>query len=86
MDTKDTSENTALSVAPAKPAPAPKPAGEPEPEEPVPSVPLSGLGDDSQKDVLDWCPNSFDEIMQVLVLKNRPKAASRASSGCGLNQ
>ena len=47
MDTKDTAETTAPSVAPAKPAPAPKPAGEPEPEEPVPSVPLSGLGDDS---------------------------------------
>ena len=38
---------TAPSVAPAKPAPAPKPAGEPEPEEPVPSVPLSGLENDS---------------------------------------
>ena len=47
MDTKDTAETTAPSVAPAKPAPAPKPAGEPEPEEPVPSGPLSGLGDDS---------------------------------------
>ena len=47
MDTKDTAETTAPSVAPAKPAPAPKPAGEPEPEEPVPSVPLSGLRDDS---------------------------------------
>ena len=47
MDTKDTAKTTAPSVAPAKPAPAPKPAAEPEPEEPVPSVPLSGLGDDS---------------------------------------
>ena len=47
MDTKDTAEMTAPSVAPAKPAPAPKPAGEPEAEEHVPSVPLSGLGDDS---------------------------------------
>ena len=47
MDTKDTAETTAPSVAPSKPAPAPKPAGEPEPEEPVPSVPLGGLGDDS---------------------------------------
>ena len=47
MDTKDTAETTAPSVAPAKPARAPKPAGEPEPEEPVPSVPLSGQGDDS---------------------------------------
>ena len=37
---------TAPSVVPAKPAPAPKPAGELEPEESVPSVPLSGLGDD----------------------------------------
>ena len=34
-------------MAPAKPALAPKPAGEPEPEQPVPSVPLSGLEDDS---------------------------------------
>ena len=47
MDTKDTAETTAPSVAPAKPAPAPKPAGEPEPEEPVPSVPLGGFRDDS---------------------------------------
>ena len=47
MDTKDTAETTAPSVAPAKPAPAPKPAGELEPEGPVPSVPLSGMGDDS---------------------------------------
>ena len=47
MDTKDTTETTAPSVAPAEPAPAPKPAGEPEPEEPVPWVPLSGLRDDS---------------------------------------
>ena len=46
MDTKDTSETTALSVAPARPAPAPKPAGEPEAEEPVPSVPLSQLRND----------------------------------------
>ena len=47
MDTKDTAETKVPSVAPAKPAPAPKAAGEPEPEEPVPSVPLSGLRDDS---------------------------------------
>ena len=50
MDTKDTAEKTApsvvRSVAPAKPAPKPRP-GESETEEPVPSVPLSGLGDDS---------------------------------------
>ena len=38
---------TAPSVAPAKPTPAPKCAGEPELEVPVPSVPLSGLRDDS---------------------------------------
>ena len=49
MDTQDTAETTAPSLAPAKPAPAPKPAGEPGPEEPVPSVPLSGLGDDSME-------------------------------------
>ena len=47
MDTKDTAETTAPSVAPGKPSPVPKPAGKPEPEEPVPSVPLSRLGDDS---------------------------------------
>ena len=47
MDTKDTAGETAPSVATAKPAPAPNLAGDPEPEEPVPSVPLSGLGDDS---------------------------------------
>ena len=47
MDTKDTAEKTAPSVAQAMPAPAPKSAGGHEPEEPVPSVPLSGLGDDS---------------------------------------
>ena len=47
MDTKDTAEKTAPSVAPAKPAPTPEPAGELEPAEPVPSVPLSGLRDDS---------------------------------------
>ena len=47
MDPKDTAEKTAPSVAPAKPAPAPKPAGDNEPEEPIPSVPLSGLWNDS---------------------------------------
>ena len=47
MDTKDTAETTAPSVPPAKPAPAPNPAGEPEPEVAVPSVPLSGLREDS---------------------------------------
>ena len=47
MDTKDTVETTAPSVAPAKPAPLPKPAGEPKRDKPVPSVPLSGLWDDS---------------------------------------
>ena len=46
MDTKDTAEKTAPSVAPAKPAPAPKRAGEPGPEVPIPSVPLSGLGNE----------------------------------------
>ena len=46
MDTKDTAVKTAPSVAPAKPAPKPRP-GEPEPEEPVPSVPLIGLRDDT---------------------------------------
>ena len=46
MDTKDIAEKTAPSVSPAKPAPKSRP-GEPEPEEPVPLVPLSGLGVDS---------------------------------------
>ena len=46
MDTKDTAEKTAPSVAPTRPTHRPRP-GEPEPEEPVPSVPLSGLGDDT---------------------------------------
>ena len=53
METKDTAEMTAPSVAPAKPAPAPKPAGELEPEEPVPSVSLSGPGDDSLEGLRD---------------------------------
>ena len=47
MDRKDTADKTAPSVAPAIPAPTSKHTGEPEPEEPVPSVPLSGLRDDS---------------------------------------
>ena len=34
-------------MTPAMPAPELKPAGEPEPDVPVPSVPLSGLGEDS---------------------------------------
>ena len=40
----------------------------------------------SEEDILDLCRNSFDEILQVLVLKNRTKAASRAITGCGSNQ
>ena len=47
MDTKDSAVTTAPSVAPATPAPTAERAGEPEPEESVPSVPLTGLGDDS---------------------------------------
>ena len=47
MDTKETAEKTAPSVAPAKPAQMPKPAGELEPEEAVPSVPFNGREDDS---------------------------------------
>ena len=46
MDTKDTAEKTAPSAAPAKPSLKLR-RGEPEPEEPVPSVPLSGPGEDS---------------------------------------
>ena len=55
MDIEDTAGKTTPSVALAKPAPAPIPAGEPEREEPVPSVPLSGLGDDS----LEGCGAAF---------------------------
>ena len=39
-----------------------------------------------QKDVLDYCPRYFDEILQVLKLKTQTKAASRARTGCGSNQ
>ena len=39
-----------------------------------------------QKDILDFCPNRFDEILQFLVVKNRTKAVSRARTGCGSNQ
>ena len=35
---------------------------------------------------LSSAPNNFDEILQVLVLENRTKAASRARTGCGSNQ
>ena len=48
MHSKHTAEKTAPSVAPAKPAPKPRP-GEPQPEGPVPSLSLSGLGDDSME-------------------------------------
>ena len=46
MDTKDTAEKTAPSVAPAKPVEKRR-LRSPGPEKPVPSVPLSRLGDDS---------------------------------------
>ena len=46
MDTKDTAERRAPSVAPGGPAPKPR-LDETGPEEPVPSVPFSGLGDNS---------------------------------------
>ena len=39
-----------------------------------------------RKDILDLCRNSFDEILQVLMLENRTEAASRARAGCGWNQ
>ena len=55
MDTQDTAETTAASVAPAKPAPAPKLAGEPEPQVLVPSLPLSRL----RKDSLDGLEVAF---------------------------
>ena len=37
-----------------------------------------------RKDVVDYCPRYFDEILQVLKLKTQTKAASRARIGCGL--
>ena len=46
MDTQETAERTAPSGVPAEPAPKPRP-GEPKPEESVPSIPSSGLEDDS---------------------------------------
>ena len=39
-----------------------------------------------RKDVLDWCPRYFGEILQILKLKTQTKAASRARKGCGSNQ
>ena len=39
-----------------------------------------------QKDVLDYCPRYFDEVLQVLKLKIQTKAANRARKGCGSNQ
>ena len=39
-----------------------------------------------KKDVLDLCPNDFDEILQVLRLKSQTKAAGRARTGYGSNQ
>ena len=42
METKNTAETTAPSVARAKPAPKFTPAGDPDREDPIPSVPLSG--------------------------------------------
>ena len=47
MHTKDTAETTAPSVRPSNAAPKPKPAGESEPEDPVPSMPLDALENDS---------------------------------------
>ena len=32
------------------------------------------------------CRNSFDQILHVLVVKNRTNAASRLRTGCGSNQ
>ena len=45
MDTKDTAQTTAPSVAPPKPASKRRHAGEPQPQDPVRAVPLSGLED-----------------------------------------
>ena len=39
-----------------------------------------------EKDVLDECPNDFDEILQVLMLKAQTKAVSRARTGYASNQ
>ena len=38
------------------------------------------------KDVLDYCPNDFDKILQVLMLKTQTKAVSGARTGYGSNQ
>ena len=50
------------------------------------SVSKGGERERDEKDVLDYCPRYFDEILQVLELKTQTKAASRARTGCGLNQ
>ena len=83
MDTKDTAETTAPSVAPAKPAPAPKPAGEPEPEVPVPSVPLSGLRDDSV-DGLGSCLQWSIRTSEFRRTSRQRKGEGEASSGQGV--
>ena len=79
MDTKDTAETTAPSVAPAKPVPAPKPASEPEPEVLVPSVPLSGLRGDS----LDGLGVAFSGL-SVGGLEGKEKEKEKQAVGRGV--
>ena len=81
MDTKDTAEETAPSVAPAKPAPAPEPAAEPEPEVPVPSVSLSGLRDDS----LDGLKVAFSGL-SVGGLEGKEKEKEKQAVDRGLEE
>ena len=81
MDIKDTAETTAPSVAPAKPAPAPKPAREPEPEVPVPSLPLSGLRDDS----LDGLAVAFSGL-SVRGLESKEKEREKQAVDRGVEE
>ena len=81
MDTKDTAQTTAPSVAPAKAAPAPKPAGEPEPEVPVPSAPLSALRDDS----LDGLGFAFS-VLSVAGLEGKEKEKEKQGVDRGVEQ
>ena len=76
--------------------PPPPPTHTQDPQDPFLAAPQDRMEDaddvalyvtyDREKDILDLCPNGFDEILQVLVLKNRTKAASRARTRCGSNQ
>ena len=69
MDAKNTAATTAPSAAPAKLAAKHKPAGEPEAEDPVPSVPASGLEDDSL-----GSPGAAFSELHVLTPEGKAKA------------